>query len=142
LDASGGLEIGEGCQIGAWVGIFTHGSNNSIRFLGHRFVDIIKDKRIGYVKKPVRIGEYTFISSGVIILPGVTIGRGCVIGPNCVIMADVPDYSILISTPARVVGTTLVTDSAAMDDLDFQETYYDKELLDQLRALARERKKS
>src|SRR4030042_229171 len=40
LDASHGLIIGEGCQIGAWVGIFTHGSQNSIRLLGREYVNV------------------------------------------------------------------------------------------------------
>ena len=38
IDASGGATIGEGVQIGAWVGIFTHSSDVSIRLLGRHYL--------------------------------------------------------------------------------------------------------
>ena len=52
LDATDGIQIGEGCQIGAWVGIFTHGSENSIRLLGSRFVHIPNTEHPGTLAVP------------------------------------------------------------------------------------------
>jgi acetyltransferase-like isoleucine patch superfamily enzyme len=138
LDASGGLEIGEGCQIGAWVGIFTHGSNNALRVLGRRFVEIPHAQREGYVRGPVKIGAYTFVASGVMILPGVTIGKGCIIGPNSIVMSDVPDFSVIATPPGRAVGNTLRTDAALLEKVDFSETYYAPELLPKLRQMIEE----
>ena len=40
LDGTGGLEIGEGSQIGAWVGIFTHSSHIAIRIYGNHYQEI------------------------------------------------------------------------------------------------------
>ena len=37
LDATEGIIIEEGAQIGAWVGIFSHGSEKSIRLLSSIF---------------------------------------------------------------------------------------------------------
>jgi acetyltransferase-like isoleucine patch superfamily enzyme len=39
----------------------------------------------------------------VVILPGVTIGRGCTIGAMSVVSRDVPDFSVAMGQPARVV---------------------------------------
>lgn len=44
-----------------------------------------------------------WIGAGVTILPGVHIGKRCVIGAGAVVASDVPDYSIAVGVPARVV---------------------------------------
>jgi acetyltransferase-like isoleucine patch superfamily enzyme len=36
-------------------------------------------------------------------LPGVTIGRGCTIGAMSVVSRDVPDFSVAMGQPAKVV---------------------------------------
>ncbi len=134
LDASGGLQIGEGCQIGSWVGVFTHGSHNAIRLLGRSYVDTPHAERNGYLRQPVRIGAYTFIGSGAMVLPGVTIGCGCLIGPNCVVSASVPDYAILMAPPARTVGSTLDSDAEAFREHDFSATYFNPAILSRVKA--------
>lgn len=49
------------------------------------------------------IGNDVWIAAGVNIINGVTIGNGCVIGAGAVVVNDLPDYSIAIGIPARVV---------------------------------------
>lgn len=44
------------------------------------------------------------IAGGVIILPGVTIGKEALVGAGALVTRDVPDYKIVIGSPARVVG--------------------------------------
>jgi acetyltransferase-like isoleucine patch superfamily enzyme len=41
----------------------------------------------------------------VTVLDGVRIGRGSIIGAGAVITRDIPEYSIAVGVPARVVGT-------------------------------------
>lgn len=53
--------------------------------------------------KPVKIKEGTWIGEKVSILSGVTIGKKCIIGTNAVVTKDIPDYSIAIGIPAKVV---------------------------------------
>jgi acetyltransferase-like isoleucine patch superfamily enzyme len=53
--------------------------------------------------RPTEIGAQTFLGQNVNVLPGVSIGRGCVIGANAVVTSNVPDYSVAIGVPARVV---------------------------------------
>lgn len=52
---------------------------------------------------PVEIKEYSFIGAGVKILPGVTIGKNTIIGANSVVNRSIPDYSIAVGAPAKVI---------------------------------------
>lgn len=38
-----------------------------------------------------------------IILPGVTIGKGCTIAAGSVVTKDIPDWSVAMGSPAKVV---------------------------------------
>ena len=57
---------------------------------------------------PVTIGEGCWIGGGAIICPGVTIGNRCVIGAGSVVTKDIPDDSVAVGNPARVVRKQLV----------------------------------
>jgi acetyltransferase-like isoleucine patch superfamily enzyme len=142
LDATAGIVIEEGCQLGAWVGIFTHGSENSIRLLGQRFVDIPSAERIGYTRGRVRIGAYTFIGAASMVLPGVTIGKGCLIGSGSVVIRDTPDYSIVAGNPAVIKGRTPDLDQRFFREHDFSETYYDSRALAEIRGTLGPRQRS
>jgi len=56
------------------------------------------------VTSPVRIGAGTWIAERVAILRGADIGKGCIIGANSVVKGKIPDGSIAVGAPARVVG--------------------------------------
>ncbi len=51
----------------------------------------------------VTIGEGTHIGASVTIIPGVTIGNWCTIGAGAVVTRDIPDYSVAMGIPARVI---------------------------------------
>lgn len=53
---------------------------------------------------PVEIGDYVLIGADATILPGVKIGSHCVIGAGSVVTRDIPDHSIAVGSPARVIG--------------------------------------
>lgn len=138
LDATEGITIGEGAQIGAWVGIFTHGSESSIRLLGSQFVKIPNTERKGYTRGAVEIGEYTFVGAGSKILPGVTIGKGCLIGAGALVTSDIPDYSIVVGSPGKIKGSTIDLDTKFFKDFDFSETYYDTNALEMIQMKLKE----
>lgn len=52
---------------------------------------------------PVKIGSGTWIGTGSVILKGVEIGKNCVVGANSVVIRSVPDGSIVMGNPARIV---------------------------------------
>lgn len=133
LDATEGLIIEEGCQIGVWVGIFTHGSENAIRLLGKQFIHIPNTGRKGYSRGGVRIGAYTFVGAGSVILPGTTIGKGCLVGTGTLVTEDVPDYSIIVGQPGKIRGRTIDLDAKFFAEHDFSDTYYDSVALSEIR---------
>ncbi|HEX7356129.1 MAG TPA: acyltransferase [Ignavibacteriaceae bacterium] len=50
----------------------------------------------------VSIGENSWIGENACII-GVTIGKNCIIGANSVVKKDVPDYSIVVGSPSKIV---------------------------------------
>jgi acetyltransferase-like isoleucine patch superfamily enzyme len=130
IDGSNGVKIGEGVQVGAWVGIFTHGSHLAIRLLGDEYVDFDESSRIGYVRGSVEVGDYSFIASSVSIMPGVKIGRGCIITAGAVVTKDIPDYSIASGNPARCVGSTLELDKRYFSNPVVRSSYFDPEAME------------
>lgn len=55
---------------------------------------------------PTRIGRGSTLAERVAVLRGSTIGKHCFIGTNSVVHGDIPDYSIAVGAPARVIGRT------------------------------------
>jgi acetyltransferase-like isoleucine patch superfamily enzyme len=129
LYASQGLIIEEGCQIGPWVGILTHGSEDSIRLLGRDYVHIPYNERKGYNRGSIKIGAYTLVGAKSIILPGAKIGKGCLIAAGTIVTKDIPDYAIVIGSPGEIKGNTIERDKKFFKDGDFFESYYDSQAL-------------
>lgn len=53
--------------------------------------------------KPVFIGDNVWIGENVCILPGVTIGNGCIIGAGSIVNKSIPDASIAVGNPAKII---------------------------------------
>lgn len=53
----------------------------------------------------VVIKDGAHIGIGAIIMPGVTVGKGAIIGAGAVVTRDIPDYSVAVGSPARVIKT-------------------------------------
>lgn len=61
----------------------------------------------GYMRlKPVTIEDNVWIGAGVMICPGVTIGKNSVIGAGSVVTKDIPEDSVAVGNPCKVVGKT------------------------------------
>lgn len=125
IDGSNGVSIGDGVQIGAWCGIFTHGSHVAIRLLGASYISMPEKDRPGYTRAPVEIGEYSFIGTKAIIMPGAKIGKGCLITPGAVVSGTIPDFAIAKGDPAKVVGDVREFDKRFLRDPALQATYFD-----------------
>ncbi len=53
--------------------------------------------------KPVSIGDNCWIGAGAIILPGVTIGINTVIGAGSVVTKDIPDNTLAVGNPCKLI---------------------------------------
>lgn len=60
-----------------------------------------KDRALNH--KPVTIEDNVWIGEFVCILPGSRIGKGSIIGAMSVVTGEIPDYSIAVGSPARVI---------------------------------------
>lgn len=70
----------------------------------HEYTNIdipINDQGVKSIS-PVYIGKDSWIGDNVSII-GANIGCHCIIGANSVVLDDVPDYSVVVGNPARVV---------------------------------------
>ena len=123
LDGTGGLDIEEGAQIGAWVGIFTHSSHISIRLLGKHYTEVPEYEKPGFTVAPVRIGKYVFIGAAAKILPGVTVGDGALVSAGRMVIKDVAPFSIVRGNPAAEVGDTRKLDEPYLVDPKLREWY-------------------
>jgi acetyltransferase-like isoleucine patch superfamily enzyme len=52
---------------------------------------------------PVEICDGAWLGQNVVIGPNVRVGIGSVVGANSVVLSDIPDYSVAVGAPARVV---------------------------------------
>ena len=89
--ARGGITIEDNVQIAANVQLI---SNNHDEY----------DRQI-LTCRPVLICEGAWIGAGATILPGVRVGKHAIVGAMSVVTKDVPDYAVVVGSPARVVKT-------------------------------------
>jgi acetyltransferase-like isoleucine patch superfamily enzyme len=52
------------------------------------------------------VGDDTYIAQNCMILPGSTIGAHCIIGAGAVVRGTIPDNSVAVGNPAKVIGRT------------------------------------
>lgn len=53
--------------------------------------------------KPVIVEDDVVIGANVVVLEGVTVGKGAVVAAGAVVVEDVPPYTVVAGTPARVI---------------------------------------
>jgi len=74
-----------------------------VHILAH---DASTKQSLGYTKIGlVNIGDRVFIGAGSIILPNVNIGNDVIIGAGSIVTKNIPDNSVAVGNPAKVVCT-------------------------------------
>lgn len=102
------IQIGKFCSIAVNVKIF-NGSNHNVDWVTTYPIRIMLNLKGKYedghpqTKGNVIIGNDVWIGQGATIYSGVTIGDGAVIAGNSVVVADVPPYTIVGGSPAKLI---------------------------------------
>ncbi|TFD69489.1 acyltransferase [Cryobacterium ruanii] len=95
IDGSGGLTIGEGCDIASGVHIYTHSS--AMRCVSGREQPMVD-------RSSVKIGNRVFIGANAVVNMGVVIGDEAIIGAGSVVTRNVAARTVVAGAPARVIG--------------------------------------
>ena len=104
IDIPHTTRIGPGFYIGHFSGIIVNGKS----IIG-RDVNISQGVTLGRANRGSRrgtpvIGDRVYIGPGVKIVGAVNIGKDVAIGANCVITSDIPDNSVVVGVPGRVIS--------------------------------------
>jgi virginiamycin A acetyltransferase len=99
---------------------------------------------------PCILGNDVWVGSGAVILRNVIIGHGAVIGSNAVVTNNVPPYSVVVGSPARVIKYRFeedvinrlleiqwwdLPDETILDNFELFSSYPDDYVLNQLARL-------
>ena len=107
--------IGARCKISSHTFICEGVTIEDEVFIGHN-VTFINDKYPQATKNgklqndddwkviPTSVGKGSSVGSSVTVMCGIKIGNNTIIGAGALVTKDVPDYSIVVGSPARVVG--------------------------------------
>ncbi len=138
-----GVKVGENCRIyiknwGSEPFLVSMGDyvtvTSGVKFITHDgSTCLVKDAQAKRYQRfaPIQVGSHVFIGVNSIIMPGVTIGSNVVIGAGSVVTKDIPDNSVAIGVPAKVVSnfaeyqakiqTTCASDSDLVGITDYRE---------------------
>jgi acetyltransferase-like isoleucine patch superfamily enzyme len=101
IDGSGGLRIGQGCDVSCGVQIYTHSSAKRC-VSGRSYPEVDRAS--------TTIGDRVFIGANAVIQMGVTVGDGAVIAAGAVVTRDVPPATVVSGVPARPTARVVVSD--------------------------------
>ena len=90
------IDIGENVHITDGCKFITHDGGTLL------FRNRVPDLEI---TKPIKIGDNVYIGNNVLIMPGITIGNDVVIGAGAIVSRDIPDNSVAVGVPAKVIKT-------------------------------------
>lgn len=108
---NGSTRVGRGCIIAP--GVFISSGTHPFRAIAHLPIReqerrLAEDAAMqGSLDRPVWVQDDCWLGVNAVVCPGVIIGKGSVVGANAVVTRDVPPYSVVAGSPARIIGTRL-----------------------------------
>ncbi len=93
--SKGGIRLGSGVSIGSGTHLMAGGHVSA-----DPEVAILKQARTAL---GITVEDNVWIGSGTKVLDGVTIGRNSIVAAGSVVSKDVPEYSVVMGNPARVI---------------------------------------
>lgn len=111
VNVANNVSIGNNCKVQNNVSIYEGVTLEDYVFCGPSmvFTNILDPKckypQVGaqyYVKTLVKEGAS--IGANATIVCGITVGKHCLVGAGAVVTKDVPDYALVVGSPAKVIG--------------------------------------
>jgi acetyltransferase-like isoleucine patch superfamily enzyme len=102
---NGSVRIGRGCIFSP--NVFVSSGTHPFREIPHlpiREQELHIEKNGRALDRPVWIQGDCWLGVNSVVCPGVTVGKGSVVGANAVVTRNVPPYSVVAGSPARIVG--------------------------------------
>ena len=123
-----GFEIGNHVQLSFGISFINHEGGNWI------FRHKPEYKNREFMKFGcIVIKDNSYIGANVTILPGVTIGKNCIIGAGSVVTRDIPDNSVAVGVPCRVISDTKTYEEKFIRNMpNFDEENYRKNKKDEI----------
>ena len=117
MQRSRGVKIGKGCHVSPYVLIdliypsminignnVTIGSNTMIFAHYNPTANaLLKEHEYPREVKKVMISDGAVIGPGSIITAGTTVGKNSIIGAGSVVSNKIPDFSVVVGNPARII---------------------------------------
>jgi acetyltransferase-like isoleucine patch superfamily enzyme len=114
----GHITLGDGCNIGSYCRIATQSRvdiGESVLIGAYCYVgpgnhtgggeDSPLIEQPMEIRGGVSIGAHAWLGARVTVMDGVKIGAHAVVGAHSFVKEDVPDYAVVVGTPAKVVGS-------------------------------------
>lgn len=106
------ITIGKNVRINNGVRLITHdGGVWVLRHLKQEYHDV---DMFGEIV----VGDNVHIGTNAMIMPGVHIGSNCIIGCGAIVTKDIPDNSVAVGVPARVIETIEEYELKHVNDFD------------------------
>ena len=102
-------------------------TTNGVQFITHDGgMHVLRN--LGWLKNADKFGKITvgnnvFIGNRCLILPGVAIGNNVVIGAGSIVTKDIPDDSVAVGVPAKVIENISEYFAKSRDCVDFTKTF-------------------
>jgi acetyltransferase-like isoleucine patch superfamily enzyme len=109
------VTIGDRTVIGKGSGIVGHreivigddvwtGHHVYITDANHGYEDVARPIGTQFAEpRPVHVGSGSWLGHGTVVLPGASVGRHVVVGAGSVVAGPLPDFSVAVGNPARVI---------------------------------------
>ena len=105
LDGSGGLEIGDNCNIASGAQLYSHETVSWVLSRG----------KMEYIRAKTIVGDCCYIGPNTVVSMGIKIGNHCLIGANSLVTSNLDDYSIAAGSPCKIIGKVKIDEKGIVE---------------------------
>ena len=102
-DIQGYSEFGDYCRLHSNVHIGQHSKLGNFVFVYPYVVFTNDPTPPSEICIGPTVGDFSQIATGSVLFPGIKIGRHCLVGAGSFVTKNVPDFQLVLGTPAKVI---------------------------------------